>query len=73
MSSASSMMRRMVCAAAAFGATGETAIDLAGRAPRLRLDDRADILIAQYIARTDDHGAMVLGGDLTQAGSFLTQ
>jgi hypothetical protein len=44
----------------ALGAAAETAIDLAGRARRVRLDDGADILIAQHIARTDDHGAMVL-------------
>jgi hypothetical protein len=42
----------------------ETAIDLAGRARPLRLDGGADIVIAQHIARTDDHGAMVLDGDL---------
>jgi hypothetical protein len=60
-------------AAAAFGGAGETAIDLAGRAPRLRLDDRADIAIAQHIARTDDHGAMDFRSDLNQTGSFQTE
>src|SRR5262245_12353951 len=45
-------------AAAALGAAAETAIDPAGRAHPLRLDGGADILIAQHIARTDDHGAM---------------
>jgi hypothetical protein len=51
-------------AAAALGAAAETAIDPAGRARPLRRDGGADILIAQHIARTDDHGAMVLDGDL---------
>ncbi|KSV87642.1 hypothetical protein N181_18210 [Sinorhizobium fredii USDA 205] len=47
-------------AAAALGAAAETSIDLAGRAQRLCLDGGADIVIAQHIARTDDHGVMVL-------------
>jgi hypothetical protein len=46
-------------AAAALGAAAQTAIDLAGQARPLRLDGGADILIAQHIARTDDHGAML--------------
>ena len=52
------------CATAALGAAAETAIDLAGRPQRLRLDGGADILIAQHIARADDHGAMGLVDDL---------
>ena len=52
-------------AAAALGAAAETAVDLAGRAPLLRRDGGADILISQHIARTDDHGAMFLDGDVT--------
>jgi hypothetical protein len=49
-------------ASAAQGATAETAIDLADRAPPLRLDGGADILIAQHIARAHDHGAISLDG-----------
>ncbi|ATU92239.1 hypothetical protein BLM14_11790 [Phyllobacterium zundukense] len=50
-------------AAAALCAATETAIDLANRVRPLRLDGGADILIAQHIARTDNHG-MVLDGYL---------
>src|SRR5262245_59478259 len=46
-------------AAAALGAAAETAIDPAGRPPPLRLDGGADVLIAQHIARTDDHGVVL--------------
>src|SRR5262245_55359957 len=53
-------------AAAALGAAAETAIDPAGRARPLRLNGGADILIAQHIARTNDHGAMALDGDLVR-------
>ena len=53
-------------AAAALGAAAEIAIDLSGRERPLRLDGGADILIAQHIARTNDHGAMVLDGDLVR-------
>ena len=47
-------------AAAALGAAAETALDPAGRERPPRLDGGADMLIAQHIARTDDHGAMAL-------------
>ena len=50
--------------AAALRPAAETAIDLANRVRPPRLDGGADILIAQHIARTDNHGAMVLNGDL---------
>ena len=60
-------------AAAALGAAAETAIDLAGRAPPPRRDGGADIPIGQHIARTDDHGAMVLDGDVVWAGSVLAR
>src|SRR5262245_18172487 len=53
-------------AAAALGAAAETAIDPAGRARPFRLNGGAYILIAQHIARTDDHGAMALDGDLVR-------
>ena len=47
--------------AAALGAAAEMAIDPAGRPPPLRLDGGADILIAQHIARTDDHSVVLAG------------
>jgi len=53
-------------AAAPLGAAAEMAIDLAGRERPLRLEGGADILIGQHIAGTDDHGAMVLDGDLVR-------
>lgn len=56
--SASSMMRRMVRAAAALRAATEAGIDLADRARPLRVDGGADILISKHIARTDDRGAI---------------
>jgi hypothetical protein len=46
-------------AAAALGAAAETAINLPGRARRIAATERrADIVIAQHIARTDDHGEL---------------
>ena len=48
---------------AALGAATQTAINLTGRARRLRLDGGANIVIAQDVARTDDHRPMVPDGD----------
>jgi len=45
------------CALAAPCFATETGIDLAYRVHPLRLDDGADALIAQQIARADDHNA----------------
>ena len=47
-------------AAAALGAAAETAIDSASRTRPLCLDGKADVPIAQHIARTNDHGATLL-------------
>ena len=54
-------------AAAAPGAAAETAIDPASRACPLRRDGGADILIAQHIARTNDHGALLLSKMLARS------
>src|SRR6516162_9212844 len=51
-------------ATAALGAAAEAAIDLPGAARRLLgADHRAHVVVAQHVARTDDHGGLaVLGG-----------
>jgi hypothetical protein len=40
----------------ALGAAAEAAIDLASRCRRSLGGDRAHVVVAQYVARTDDHG-----------------
>src|SRR5262249_33168658 len=46
-------------ATAALGAAAEAAIDLARRARCLAaIERREDVLIAQHVARTDDHGGL---------------
>src|SRR5262245_44906246 len=46
-------------AAAALGAAAETAIDLPGRARCLAVTERrADVVIAQHVAGTDNHGEL---------------
>src|SRR5215468_1083302 len=46
-------------AAAALGAAAEAAIDLTGRPRRLLgADHRPYVVVAQHVARTDDHGRL---------------
>src|SRR5437868_7435712 len=55
-------------AAAALDAAAETAIDLAGGARRLAATERrAHVLVAQHVARTDDHGRLAFPSGLVQS------
>src|SRR2546429_9163185 len=48
-------------ATAALGAAAEAAIDLPGRSWRLLgADCRAHVVVAQHVARTDDHGRLAV-------------
>src|SRR5690606_30425933 len=47
-------------AVAALGAAAETTIEPPDRSRPLRLDGGADVLIAQYVARTDNHDVTVI-------------
>ena len=42
-------------ASATLGVAAETAIDLASGARRCRMDGAAHLMVAQYVAGTDDH------------------
>ena len=44
------------CATAAFGATAQAPVDLAGAARRAFGCDRPDLMVGNHVARTHDHG-----------------
>src|SRR5262249_24366079 len=60
-------------AAAALGAAAETAIDLPGGARRLLgADRRAHVVVAEHVARTDDHGRSAFPGGLVRYATIDT-
>src|SRR5262245_63280882 len=60
-------------AAAALGAAAEAAIDLTGRPRRLLgADRRAHVVVAEHVARTDDHGRSAFPGGLVRYATIDT-
>src|SRR5215831_17708953 len=60
-------------ATAALGAAAEAAIDLPSRPRRLLgADHRAYVVVAQHVARTDDHGGWAFPGSLVRCATIDT-
>src|SRR5215469_5071668 len=58
-------------ATAALGAAAEAAIDLPGGSWRLLgADHRAHVVVAQHVARTDDHGGLAVPGGFSSLCNY---